>query len=113
MPKRHEPRFWHRVTKAVFPKMKLHDQENPESYIGREILARPELDAPDEKIKIEHIKGSLRHAKQFEINGTHWVHMYSFFTQMLENRTPTPEEMDEFETASQITRISETKNGKS
>ena len=92
-----------KLTRALFSKVKLEDASDPNLYIGRVILARPEMDAPDEKIVIEHIKGSLHYQKFFEINGTHWVSMLSFFLQMIEHRLPTEEEAADFELATQIT----------
>lgn len=108
---RKQKKFWNSLVRTVFPKYDLANAQNPMHYIGEYVLARKELDQPDEKIKIEHIKGSLKHVKYFEINGSHWVSMYSFFTQMMDGRVPTPEEESEFELSTQITKIKET-NGK-
>lgn len=98
-------RFWSSITRQVFPKMKLHELGDPTIYAGREVLARKEMDAPDELITIKTAQGSRVHLKHFEINGTHWVSMCSFFMQMIDGRVPTPEEEAEFELATQVKEI--------
>lgn len=108
---RKQKKFWNSLVRTVFPRYDMTNAQNPMNYIGEYVLARKELDQPDEKIKIEDIKGSLKHVKYFEINGSHWVSMYSFFTQMIDGKVPTPEEEAEFELSTQITKIRET-NGK-
>lgn len=99
-------RFWSRVTKTIFPKLKLaaHD---PMQYVGKTVLAQKEFDQPFEEIKIRDVKGSIRYEKYFEINGTHWVSMISFFTQMLYGRFPTKDEANDFEEATRIKVIEE------
>lgn len=109
-------RYWNSVVRTVFPKLALTDFGDPRQYIGKRVLAVKELGAPEEDIVITHIQGAAGAGathlqKYFVINGTHFVHMYSFFTQMLEGRAPTKEEMDEFELASQIKDIKEVKDG--
>lgn len=105
-------RFWNSLHQVRFKKIRLEDSADPRQYIGQKVLAAKEMGAEPEQIEIKHVLGSVAHPKYFEINGTHWVHMYSFFTQMMEGRIPTPEEMDEFELASQITKVKELNDGK-
>lgn len=105
--------YFSRVTKAAFRKLQLHDSHDPNSYIGRKVMARRELDLPDEEIVVSDVKGCVAEhlQKYFQINGTHFCHMFSFFTQMLESRVPSDEEMAEFELASQVKKIREIKDG--
>lgn len=105
--------FFSRVTKATFQKLKLHDANDPRQYIGKTIMATKELDSEPEPVVISDIKGCVAEHlnKYFQINGTHFCHMFSFFTQLMEGRVPSKEEMDEFELASQVTKIREIKDG--
>lgn len=116
MPKRKLPSrpFWHKVTRAVFPKMKLEDAISPVAFVGREVLARRELNLPDELITVNEIQGCAAITSQgvdpvlikyYQINGTHFCHMFSFHTQMEEGRVPTDREMAEFELAAEIKDI--------
>lgn len=98
-------RFWNSIVKTVFPRFRLEDAANPQQFVGKTVLAQLDFDQPFEEIKIREIKGSLKHVKHFEINGTHWVSMFSFYTQLLEGRMPTPEEEQEFDLATQIKSI--------
>lgn len=118
MPKKRKP-FWSSVTRAVFPKLKLQDAHDPRSFIGREVYARPELDAPDEALIVRDIRGCAaitgmdlalreRLIKHYQINGTHYCHMFSFHTQMEEGRIPSDEELAEFELATNIKSIRST-----
>jgi hypothetical protein len=117
-------RYWNSLARATFKKVKLHDAQNPAQYIGRKVLAgklvdqietlidgrklpliTPILSEPEE-ITITSIIGSRPFEKYFELNGgTHHCHMYSFFVQLMEDRCPTKEEMDDFELASQVKNI--------
>lgn len=118
MPKKRKP-FWSSVTRAVFPRMKLQEAGNPNVFAGRTVMARPELDAPDEKITIFDVKGCAaitgmdlalreRLIKHYQVNGTHYCHMFSFHTQMEEGRVPSDEELAEFELATNIKSIRST-----
>lgn len=101
-------RFFSQTFKTVFPRIKLNEFESdPNVFMGQTVLARPELDAPDEEVEIKQVKGCVAPhlQKYFEINGTHFCHMFSFYTQMMEKRVPSQDEMDEFELASQIKDI--------
>lgn len=104
MPKK-PGRFFSAVTKMVFPKMNLAASSDPRQYIGKTVLAKKELDQPYEEIKIREVRGNLANEKCFEINGTHLVSMYSFFSQLIDGKLPTLEDEKEFELATQITRI--------
>lgn len=99
-------RFWSRVTKTVFPRLRLQES-NPQAYIGKTVLAQKSFDEPFEEVKIKAIVGNRNFQKHFEINGTHLVSMFSFFTQMIDGRLPTPEDEKQFEDATQIKRIEE------
>jgi hypothetical protein len=102
--------YWSNLIRTPFRKMKL-GVDDPNVYVGRTILAQPELGAEPEEVTIQHVVGCVApHLnKYFQINGTHFCHMFSFFKQVLENRLPTKEENDEFELASQITKIRDIK----
>lgn len=106
-------RYWEQFAKNVTPlrKIKLQDQINPNQFMGKKLLARRAIDGTDEEVDIQEIKGSLRYPKQFQINGSHFCHMFSFYSQMLDGRVPTDEEMAEFELASDVKGIKEI-NGK-
>lgn len=105
-------RFWNSIKKVTpFARMKLEDAQDPRSFIGRSVLARKTLSDPDEEVIIADIKGCIAAdlIKHFQINETHICSMFSFYTQMLENRTPTDEEMNEFDLASDVKDIREQK----
>lgn len=105
-------RFWNSIKKVTpFARMKLEDALDPNQFIGRKVLARKTLSDPDEEMTVEDIKGCVAPhlIKHFQINGTHICSMFSFYTQMLENRTPTEEEMNEFNLASDVKDIREQK----
>lgn len=107
MPRR--PRnFFSKVTKVVFPKLRLQDAANPLQYLGQTVLAQKEFDEPFEEIKMKDIRGNVAHPKHFQINGTHLVSMFSFFMQMEEGKLPTQDEEDEFNLATDIKRIKRT-----
>ncbi len=99
-------RFWSNVRKLP-KRMNLSGPGivDPREFIGRKVWAKPDLEAPAEEIVLQDIAGSIKHVKFFEINGTHWVRMDSFYTQMLENRLPSKEEEEEFELATEIKDI--------
>jgi hypothetical protein len=108
-------RYWSSLVRAVFPKaeLPLHD---PNRYIGRTILAVKEEGAEPEEVIIQDVKGcagiGAEHLKKsFQINGQYLVSMFSFYTQLLDGRLPTPEETEEFELATDIVRIKDL-NGK-
>jgi len=103
------------LVKTTFRRHKL-EVENPEQWIGKTILASKELDGELEEVTIQDVKGCMglgampeaqraRLVKTFQINGTHFVPIFSFYIQLIEGRLPTPEEADEFELATQITKI--------
>lgn len=108
MPKS-KKRFSPKVFKTLFPKIKLDDVGDPRVHLGKMVLAQKTLDSPFEEVKVNSILGNIKHLKHFEINGTHLVSMFSFFTQMDEGRLPTKEEEAEFELASDVKDIREIK----
>jgi len=103
-----------KIVKGVFGKpfrkmkLALGAIDDPTHYIGHMLQAKATKDGAYEWIKVETIRGcaALGHDEKsedfkrliqsFEINGTHLVTMFSFFTQMHENRVPTEEEEAEF-----------------
>lgn len=106
--------FWSKLTKLAFPKYSLEDAVSPLAFVGKSVVAhKASPDGPEEKVVIKDILGSRQWPKYFEINGAYLVHAFSFFSQVMDNRMPAKEEMDEFELATQITQIKEIgdKNG--
>lgn len=122
--------FWEKTRKlfnlASFSKPELELIE-PTKFKGQTIQAQKELDGPLEEVVIESVLGCAamglekeqenRLVKYFQINGSHFCHMLSFYMQLEgdENgvkRLPTKEEIDEIELATQIVAIKELKNGK-
>lgn len=106
------------LVKTSFRKIRLQDEQiSPEKFIGSTILARRAMDADDEEVVVKDVVGiravtDPKLAKWFQINGTHMVHMLSYFTQNLEGRVPTDAELEEFELASDIVKMKEIGNGK-
>lgn len=88
------------------------EEADPRRYIGKTIIAHKELhDEEPEEVTIKTILGSMPHPKYFEVNGTHFVHTLSFYEQVLNNRLPSKEEIDEFELATEIKTIKEVPDG--
>lgn len=84
-------------------------------------MASPEWELPPEPVIIEDVRGCAalglddnpekqkKMIKHFQINGTHFCSIYSFYVQMLENRMPSKEEEQEFEVATDIIKVKEIK----
>ena len=89
---------------------------DPTQFIGRQIKARKERDQPDEDVTIKEVLGvraitDPALVRWLQINGTHLCHALSFYTQLLENRIPSDEEIAEFDLATDIVKMKEIKNG--
>lgn len=107
-------RFWSNV--RALPKRMNLKEATPTDFVGRTILAQTDFDAPFEEVVISDVRGCLglgnmpeaersRLIKSFQINGTHLVGIFSFYTQLQEGRLPTEEEEAEFQLATQIEKI--------
>lgn len=111
-------RFWN-VVRTPFKKLNLSEGD-PNVFKGKIVMAQKEFDAPFEEVVVNDVRGCValgemteaeraRLVKSFQINGTHYCSIQSFYWQILEGRLPTPEEIEEFELATQITKIKEIK----
>lgn len=107
-------RYWNSLTKAVFKKHRLDDAISPLAFIGKSVVAhKGAIDGPEERLEIKSILGSKAKelARYLEINGSHLVHSLSFFTQLMEGRVPTQDELNEFDLATDVVKIKEIKDG--
>lgn len=105
-------RFWSSVIRTPFKKMALQDANDPRRFIGKTVLAQPNLDADAEPIKVKEVVGvravtDPKLIRYYQINGTHLCHMLSFHLQVEEGRVPSKEELDEFDLATDVVKIKE------
>jgi hypothetical protein len=106
--------FWNSLVRTTFKRHRLDDAISPQAFIGKSVFAhRGGVDGELEEVQIASVQGSKDKdlQKYLEINGSHLCHTLSFFSQLMENRLPSDEEIAEFELATQITKIKEIKDG--
>ncbi len=102
--------FWGQLVRTPFKRFSLHKAEaTPNEFIGKTVLARREMEGPDEPVEIKTILGNVQYPRFFEINGTHFVSILSCYLQIFEGRVPTEEETEEFNLATDIVKIKELK----
>lgn len=107
-------RFWNSLTKATFKKVKLDDAISPNAFIGKAVTAQlGGREGPEEEVTIKNVGPcvGLGLEKYLTINETHVCHTFSFFSQLMEGRKPTDDELKEFELASAVVKIKELSDG--
>lgn len=55
------------------------------------------VDGETEPVLVERVTGNVNDPKKYEINGKHLVGMLDFYLQLNENRRPTKEELEEWD----------------
>lgn len=98
----------------------LQDATHPNKFIGETVWASKEFGGAPEEIIIKNVAGCAGFGKMteaersrllrtFEINGTHFCSMFSFYMQLMDGRLPTAEEEADFDLASDIKGMKEIK----
>jgi hypothetical protein len=107
-------RFWNSLTKATFKKVKLDDAISPNAFIGKAVTAQlGGKEGSEEEVIIKSVGPCIGQGleKYLTVNETHVCHTFSFFSQLMEGRKPTDEELSEFELASDVVKIKELSDG--
>lgn len=114
---RRKIRSFTQLIRTPFKRDRIDEDSDPTRFIGRKVMARRTMDGPDEEITIESVCGikdatysDHRLALWLQINGTHMCPILSYFTQLMENRMPTEEEVADMQLiGTNIKRIKEIK----
>lgn len=97
---RNKIRSFTELIRTPFKKDRIDEDSDPTRFIGKKVMARTSMNGPDELITIESVCGikdatypDHRLALWLQINGTHMCPILSYFTQLMEHRMPTEEEV--------------------